>query len=125
MNMVKPMSRFLVLLIVLMVPATGARAQRFGYGLGPGSTVQGDILRGEGVALYGAGYYNYSTAVATSINVDTTIRWNEYVAAVAKNEQRENAQHRAEIIARNKENYQKILQRIRDSPEERDLERGD
>src|SRR5262245_12466255 len=104
---------------------TSVRAQFFGNFSPPGSTVQGDILRGEGTFLIGAGYYNYNTALANSVNVDTFIKWNEYIYNVAKNENRENAIHRAQINALKRENYQKILQRIRESPEERDLERGD
>jgi hypothetical protein len=123
--MVRNSIRLLALPAVLVAAmASDAAAQYFGY-VGPGSTVQGDILRGEGFFLFGAGYYNYNTAMANSINTDTFIKWNEYIWNVAKNENREHAIHRAESNARQRENYEKILKRIRESPEERDLERGD
>jgi hypothetical protein len=114
----------LALGVVLASTAATARAQYFGF-IGPGSTVQGDIARGEGFFLFGAGYYNYNTAMANSINTDTFIRWNEYIWDVAKNENREHAIHRAERTARNLQHYNEILKRIRESPEEHDLERGD
>jgi hypothetical protein len=118
-----------VLALILALSADGARAQflgRYGYGgLAPGSTVQGDILRGEGVFLAGAGSYLFNEARATSINVDTAIRLNDYLYAIAKKENIENARHRAAVIAKTRENYEKILDRIRNSPEERDMLTGD
>ena len=35
------------------------------------------------------GLYNLNTAQADSINLDTDIKWNEYLAAVAKEQTRE------------------------------------
>src|SRR4051794_22825727 len=46
---------------------------------GAGSTPQGDMLRGEGIFLNGAGLYNYYSSVAQSINVSTMIGLNEYI----------------------------------------------
>jgi hypothetical protein len=115
--------RIAATLIALALPVRNVHAQFFGYG--GGSTVQGDILRGEGAFLIGAGSFVYRDAMATSINVDTAIRLNEYIYNVAKNENRENAQHRAERVARNRENYDKILKRIRENPDDNDLEKGD
>ncbi len=109
-------------LFVLMLPSKRSLAQRF---FGGASTVQGDILWGEGIFLQGAGSFLYQQAVADSINVDTAIRLNEYLWNVAKNENRENARHRAEVIARHNENYDRILKRIRENPDNRDLESGD
>lgn len=45
--------------------------------VGPGSTVPGDILRGDGVFLQGMGWYELNDAKAMSINADTAIRWNQ------------------------------------------------
>ena len=70
---------------VLAGSAAGARAQW----IGPGSTPQGDYLRGAGIAAMGMGIYNEKTAIANSINLDTMIRWNEYMAAVANEQRRE------------------------------------
>lgn len=121
--MLRGASRILGTLVFLVMPAQAARAQMFF--LGPGSTPQGDILRGEGIFLQGAGSYLYSEAVSNSINVDTSIRLNEYLWNVAKNENRENAEHRAAVIDRNRENYEKIRRRIRENPDDNDLEKGD
>jgi hypothetical protein len=119
------MSRALaVTLLVLGLFTTSARAQ-FGYFYRGGATIAGDYLTGVGIAAAGMGSYNLNTAMANSINVDTEIKWNEYVYACIKNEMRENAEHRAAMMARDHENYNKIQQRIRENPEERDVENGD
>jgi hypothetical protein len=96
-----------------------------GFGLGPGSTVQGDIARGMGVMAYGMGSFNLSTAMANSINTDTAIKWNQYVYLSLEEDNRKKAIHRAARIARNKENYELILARIRESPNLADLRTGD
>lgn len=111
------------MLSLLLLPARDASAQWFFNG--GGVTAQGDILRGEGAFLRGAGSFLYNAAVADSINVDTSIRLNEYIWNVAKNENRENAVHRAEKAARQLENYEEILKRIRENPTDNDLEKGD
>ena len=61
----------------LLAPAAWAELGR--RWVRAGSTSQGDILRGEGVAAMGFGQYNLATAMAASINTDTSIRWNQYV----------------------------------------------
>jgi hypothetical protein len=116
----------LATLLALASLETGARAQGLGVGyLGAGSTPAGDYLRGVGVAATGMGNFNYLTAQADSINTDTYIRWNEYLYNAAKNENRENAEHRAKMIAQHKAEYAAILKRIRENPEELDLMKGD
>jgi hypothetical protein len=122
--MKRPGCRLSVALLAIVFPATTARAQYFLWG-GGGATVQGDILRGEGVFLRGAGLYNLNTAQANSINTDTFIRFNEYIYNVAKNENRENAEHRAQVRARNKANYEAILKRIQENPDDHDVMTGD
>ena len=70
------------------------------------------------------GIYNERTAIANSINLDTMIRWNEYMAAVA-NEQRR-ATSSAGCISRKKQrDEQKIEDRIKNHPEARDVLSGD
>ena len=93
--------------------------------VGPGSTPQGDYLRGVGIAAMGMGIYNEKTAIAESINLDTTIRWNEYVAAVVKEQRREYVARREYLSAINKEMDKKIRDRLREHPEARDLLTGD
>ncbi len=55
----------LALTVAIALTSTGSRAQ----------TPQGDILRGRGRFLEGAGWYNLNTARADSINVET---WKSY-----------------------------------------------
>jgi hypothetical protein len=118
------MSRtILTALLVLPWLGTFARAQ-FNF-VGPGSTVEGDYLRGVGVASFGMGVYNHQTAVANSINADTAMRVNEYVYACLMNENRMNAEHRAKMAQKNKEDYEKLQKRIRENPEALDVDKGD
>ena len=93
--------------------------------VGPGSTAQGDYLRGVGVASFGMGVYNHQTAIANSINADTAIKVNEYIYGCLMNEKRMNAEHREVMAAQDKENYNKIRQRIEQHPEARDVRKGD
>jgi len=125
------MKRLMIAAAALLALSGEVHAQGFGGfnrgmggGLAPGSTVQGDALRGEGVFLMGAGYYNLNTAMANSINTDTWMRLNEYIYQSIKLENHEKALHRAEVMAKRRENYEKILDRNKNSPEERDVERG-
>ena len=93
--------------------------------VGPGSTPEGDYLRGVGVAAYGIGLGNFFDARAGAINLDTNIRLNEYVAAVLKNENAENAAHRDGILRKKREEYNQNQERILKSPEARDVDKGD
>ena len=71
------------------------------------------------------GSYNLNTAQAESINVDTFIRWNEYVAAVAKEQTREYVARKLSDATERKKFYEENRQRILESPEARDVENGD
>ena len=93
--------------------------------VGPGSTAQGDYLRGVGAAALGMGVYNRQTAEANSINAERAMRINEYVYACLMNENRMNAEHRATMAEKDKENYNKNHQRIAQNPEARDVRKGD
>ncbi len=104
--------------------AGDASAQMYIGFLAPGSTVEGDFMRGAGVMLNGAGLYNYYSAMGNAINVNTTIRLNEYIYQSLKNENREKAVHRAAVLAWRRENYEKILDRIKNHPEELDVMKG-
>jgi hypothetical protein len=70
------MQALTTLLVLLFIPAI-ANGQVIVGGSPAGSTVAGDRLRGEGEFLKGAAWYQLNSAKATSINVDSTIRWNE------------------------------------------------
>ena len=71
------------------------------------------------------GYYNERTAVANQINANTSIMLNEYMWSVIKNEMKENAEHRAAVLARTAEAYNKLHERIHDHPEALDVMNGD
>jgi hypothetical protein len=113
--------RVVASLTVLAASATKVHAQW----IGAGSTPQGDYLRGVGIAAMGMGMYNQQTAVANSINLDTAIRFNEYIAAVANEQRKEYAERRTYLSARNKEMNEKIEDRIKNHPEARDVLSGD
>lgn len=120
----RQISRGIVASMVLLGLLTStARAQYFG-GTG-GSTIAGDYLRGLGFAATGMGIYNYDTAMANSINLDTFIRWNEYMAAVANEQRKAYVERRMYLSARNKEMNDKMKDRITNHPEARDVMSGD
>ncbi len=105
--------------------AGDASAQMYiGY-LAPGSTVEGDFMRGSGVMLNGAGLYNYYSAMGNAINVNTMINLNEYIYQSLKNENHEKAMFRAAVAAKRRENYEKILDRVQHNPNELDVNKGD
>ncbi len=115
-------SRQVVAVLVVLGASIGdARAQW----IGAGSTPQGDYLRGAGIAAAGMGLYNQRTAIANSINLDTFIRFNEYMAAVANEQRKEYVERRMYLSERNKEMNDKIEDRIKNHPERRDLLDGD
>ena len=86
--------------------------------------MEGDYLRGVGVAAYGMGLGNLYNAQATAINTDTWIRLNEYIAAVLKNENAENAAHRHAKLQKEHDAYNKMRERILKDPEAQDVDKG-
>ena len=111
------------LLLIPSVLATTALAQR-GFGIGAGSTAQGDYLRGIGIEAWGMGLYNLNTAQATSILVDADIRLESYLGAVFAQEREQYKRLLNERIAKEKRNYESIKERIRDHPERYDVFMG-
>src|SRR5947207_8914942 len=72
--------------LIVLVTGREARAQWSyggwgwgGWGGGVG-TPESLALRGAGYYAMGAGVYNLDTAQADSINADTAMKWNDYVA---------------------------------------------
>ena len=111
--------------MLIILACLGTRSVAQVVFVGPGSTPQGDYLRGVGVAAYGIGLGNLHDAQAGAINLDTNIRFNEYVAAVLKNENEENAAHRDGIGRKKREEYNQNRERIFRSPEAKDVDKGD
>jgi hypothetical protein len=111
----------LVTLSVALAPA-GARAQ----------TVQGDILRGEGRYLAGAGWYNFNTARAGRINVETWKAYNREVQRLYRDYMIDRSRHiqykkgltnklQADIQRR----FEEDQRRWRESPTAADISSGD
>jgi hypothetical protein len=98
----------------------------FGWGgWGGGQSVPGSIAQGMGAFAAGAGQYNLQTAQAASINTDTAMRFNEYMY---ESQQNRNQRYYAQLAQR-RENLnssrEKIYDRLRNSPNTSDVERGD
>ena len=97
-----------------------------------GQTVPGDILRGRGYYLRGAGWYNLHTAEARSINVDTAIRWNQavYAAYVQANKERsariaKRTRLTNATIAEHQKEHEERERRLRENPTQDDILKGD
>jgi hypothetical protein len=112
---------FLATLSVLALFESSTHAQF----ITAGSTPEGDYLRGVGIADWGMGLYNLNTAQANSINLDTEIRWYEYLAAVAKEQTREYVARKVAEATKLKEYYKQHRDQVLNSPEARDVMTGD
>jgi hypothetical protein len=88
-------------------------------------TPEGSLARGMGAYAQGAGFYNKATAVADSINLDTIIRFNEYIYESNKEAARRYRARVAEQSGRTNEQLDKIQARLRNNPEPRDVFMGD
>ncbi len=126
----------LALALAIGLAQTGAARAQYGYpggyrGYGwggwggGGETPQGSIARGMGAYAAGAGYYNQQTAVARSINVDTAMRYNQYMY---ESNQEANRLHHAKLTGDKADNlaaYDKTQARLRDNPNRHDIYMGD
>ena len=90
-----------------------------------GSTLEGDYLRGVGIAGWGMGLYNLNTAQANSINLNTEIRWYEYLADVARQQTKDYVARKLADATERKEFYKQYRDRILNSPEARDVSSGE
>jgi hypothetical protein len=116
------------LTVILTLSAGNARAQ-WGYGWGGyggwSSTLQGDVARGMGTYLTGAGIYNRQTAEARSINADTYMRLNEYFYEAHKTATREYWAKNYADQAKAKDAYDARQARLEKNPSALDVEKGD
>lgn len=101
------------------------RARAQGDVLYPGSTVQGDVLRGEGVVYKGAAVFYLSAARARSIDADTAMRFNEYIYRSYQEYLRQRAQRLARTASNRNAGLAEIQRRLRENPTESDLDSGD
>ncbi|HEV3163379.1 MAG TPA: hypothetical protein VGZ22_05020 [Isosphaeraceae bacterium] len=97
-----------------------------GYGFGGwGGTVQGSTAAGMGAFAAGAGQYNVNTAAARSMNAQTAMQWNTYNQTIQANINREHYARMNHVQQQNVAALNGIATRIRDNPNESDIEHGD
>lgn len=120
------------LAFALMIGSFAGRVHGQIQVIGPGSTPQGDILRGEGIALQGGGMFlqgaglnYYYTAVGDSINADTMIKIEEYIHFWFRRDNAEKAARRARRAAERLANYKAIRNRVENDPNQNDMNKGD
>jgi hypothetical protein len=97
-----------------------------GYGFGGwGQTPQGATAAGMGAFAAGAGTYNVNTAAARSVNANTAMQWNNYWWSAQHSLNEEHAarmkQERKDINS----SADAIQQRLRDNPNDGDIDHGD
>jgi hypothetical protein len=97
-----------------------------GYGWGGwSSTVGGDMARGLGALYSGAGIYNQETAVANSINTDTVMRFNEYLYESQLISSERYHRQMNTRLARDNAAYDALIKRLREAPNDREVQNGD
>jgi hypothetical protein len=127
--MIRCLRVLLGLSLILVVSGRDARAQwnynygGWGFG-GWGATPQSAALQGAGQYAMGAGMYNLDTAQARSINAQTAMQWNDYVAQVTHESARIHAARVHSEFQRNQRLYDAYQQRLRDNPGKVEIEDG-
>ena len=97
----------------------------WGWGGWGAHSAVGDARAGAGMYAAGAGMYNLDTAQARSINADTVMKFNDYVAQAAlESAYMYNARKDAQI-RHNKAMYNSRQEKIRENPDRIDIEKGD
>jgi hypothetical protein len=79
---------------VALILAMGPGFSR-GQAVGPGSTAQGGVIRGQGQFLRGMAWYEVGSAEALSVGIDAEIAWNREVRANYDQYLRDRAQRSA------------------------------
>jgi len=127
--MLRCMRMLVGLLLILSMTGRDARAQwgygGWGWGGWGASTPQSAALQGAGYYAMGAGVYNLDTAQARSINANTAMKYNDYVAQVAQESARLHAARVNQQFAKNRALYEARQKQLRDNPSDRDIETGD
>ncbi len=113
--------------LILLMSGGTVRGQGWGWEMWGGwsQTPEGALAQGMGHYYTGAGIFNEKTAIADSINLDTLIRWNDYLYQANLEAGRRNVERRRENSANNRTQNDAIITRIRDNPTARDIEMGD
>ena len=107
-----------LLAAALVVFLSGTRADAQFMNFGPGSTIQGDFLRGEGAAAFGQGFYNEATARAFAINTQTVANWNDYVTRCTEYQTEKWFRHMRAVYTKRQELWKGIQERLKNNPME-------
>lgn len=122
-----PMVLGLVLISSALIPGRPAHAQ-WGYGGwgwgGWAATPESAALQGAGQFAMGAGMYNLNTAQARSINAQTAMQWNDYVAQVTHESARIHEMRVHSEFQKNQKLYDEWQKRVRDNPGKVEIENG-
>jgi hypothetical protein len=116
----------LALGVILSISAGTAQAIDWGWGGWGGwvDTPEGVLARGMGQYYEGLGVLNKKTAMADSINVDTMIRWNEYMYEAHLEATRRTVARRRGNSERIQTARREILKNLQENPSARDIENG-
>jgi hypothetical protein len=128
--MIRRVGIVLGLCLALSMSGREARAQ-WGYGNGGwgwggwgAETAESAGLKGAGFYAMGAGMYNLNTAQATSINAQTAMQWNDYVATVTQESARMHAMRVHSEFKNNQRQYDAWKNRLRTNPGKVEIEDG-
>jgi hypothetical protein len=117
------------LILILSMMGRDAHAQwgfdGWGWWGWDAASYEGAALQAAGQFAMGAGIYNLKTAQAMSIDTDTAIKWNDYVAQVTRESARLHAARIDQQLARNRSLYDARQKQLRESPTRRDIDTGD
>src|SRR5262249_5038510 len=88
-------------------------------------TVEGEWLRGYGIAAFGAGHYNFFTSMALANVVDSMMRVDQYGAALNQAAVQRSQARLARIHQRVRVYWDAIHERMLWNPTQFDIDRGD
>ena len=98
----------------------------FGGGFGGwAASATGDEERGYGAALQGEGIFEEDNALATSINTDTIMRYNQFLYNSSREAQKRYTAFQTRRLNLDKAHYDARQARIRDNPTNEDIDNGD
>ncbi len=96
-----------------------------GGGMGVGSTVQGSELAGMGMLTAAAGQYNVETAQANAVNANTAMQFNQYMYEASVESSRAYHAKLAQDKSRSAKGASAVKDRLRNNPNQVDIDRGD
>lgn len=121
--MIQTLLRACAFLALPAVAAGTATAQ--GLSVGPGSTVPGDILRGQAAMAVGAGIYTLNSAEARSIDANTAMALSQFTYNSMRQHNRDRQEKLARQLKHSIDVYKLKQSQLRDNPDYADLLRGD